>query len=216
MTEAFPPRVIVGISGATGACYGVRALELLAQLGAETHLVITKAARATLAQETDLTVADVRALATEVHAAHDLGAAISSGSFPTDGMLIAPCSVKTLSGIANCYDDTLLIRAADVTLKERRPLVLLIRETPVHAGHLRLMTQAAEAGATIMPPVPAFYTRPASVDEIVTQTVGRALDLLRLPHPATRRWHEVHREKVLDISSQSIKGTANGAHQPGQ
>jgi flavin prenyltransferase len=193
MTEAFPPRVIVGISGATGACYGVRALELLAQLGAETHLVITKAARATLAQETELTVGEVRALATEVHAAHDLGAVISSGSFPADGMLIAPCSVKTLSGIANCYDDTLLIRAADVTLKERRPLVLLIRETPVHTGHLRLMTQAAEAGATIMPPVPAFYTRPATVDDIVTQTVGRALDLLRLPHPATRRWHEASR-----------------------
>jgi flavin prenyltransferase len=190
MTEAFRPRIVVGISGATGACYGVRALELLAELGAETHLVITKAARATLAQETELTAADVRALATEVHAEHDLGAAIASGSFLTDGMLIAPCSVRTLSGIANCYDDTLLIRAADVTLKERRPLVLLIRETPVHKGHLQLMIKAAESGAIIMPPVPAFYTRPATVDDIVTQTVGRALDLLHLPHPATRRWHE--------------------------
>jgi len=189
MTETFPPRVIVGISGASGACYGIRALELLSQLGVETHLVISRTARATLAQETELTVADVRALATEVHAEHDLGAAISSGSFPTDGMLIAPCSVKTLSGIANCYDDTLLIRAADVTLKERRPLVLLLRETPLHTGHLRLMTQAAEAGAIIMPPVPAFYTRPATIDDIVTQTAGRALDLLHLPHPATPRWH---------------------------
>lgn len=189
MTETFPPRVIVGISGASGACYGVRALELLAQLGAEIHLIITKTARATLAQETELTVADVRALATEVHSEHDLGAAISSGSFPTDGMLIAPCSVKTLSGIASSYDDNLLIRAADVTLKERRPLVLLLRETPLHTGHLRLMTLAAEAGAIIMPPVPAFYTRPATVDDIVTQTVGRALDLLHFPHPATPRWH---------------------------
>jgi 4-hydroxy-3-polyprenylbenzoate decarboxylase len=188
MSSTFPPRIIVGIAGASGACYGVRALELLRQLGAETHLVITRGARATIAEETSLAVADVKALATEVHASNDLGAAIASGSFPSDGMLIAPCSVKTLSGIATCYDDTLLVRAADVTLKERRPLVLLVRETPVHVGHLRLMTQAAEAGAIIMPPVPAFYPRPASVDDIVTQTVGRALDLLRIPHPATSRW----------------------------
>jgi 4-hydroxy-3-polyprenylbenzoate decarboxylase len=186
--ERFPPRVVVGISGASGAVYGVRALELLTQLDVETHLVISRAARATLARETDLTTAEIRALATEVHAERDLGAAISSGSFPTDGMLIAPCSVKTLSGIANSYDDTLLIRAADVTLKERRPLVLLLRETPLHIGHLRLMVQVTEAGATIMPPVPAFYTKPSSVNDIVTHTVGRALDLLRLPHPATARW----------------------------
>jgi flavin prenyltransferase len=189
MTGTFPPRVIVGISGASGTVYGVRALELLAQLGAETHLVITRAARATLVQETDLTVAGVRALASQVHPENDLGAAISSGSFPTDGMIIAPCSVKTLSGIATSYGDNLLVRAADVTLKERRPLILLLRETPLHVGHLRLMTQAAEAGAIIMPPVPAFYTRPESVDDIVTHTTGRALDLLNLPHPATPRWH---------------------------
>ncbi len=198
MTEIFPPRVIVGISGASGAIYGVRALELLAQLGAETHLIITKTGRATLTQETELTVADVRALASEVHSEHDLGAAISSGSFPTDGMLIAPCSVKTLSGIASSYDDTLLIRAADVTLKERRPLVLLLRETPLHTRHLRVMTQAAEAGAIIMPPVPAFYTRPGTIDDIVTQTVGRALDVLRLPHPATPRWHAESRSHGVE------------------
>lgn len=184
----FAPRVIVGISGASGAMYGVRALELLSQLGAETHLVLTKAARATLAQETDLTAADVRALANHVHSEYDLGAEISSGSFPVNGMLVAPCSVKTLSGIANSYDENLLVRAADVTLKERRPLVLLLRETPLHAGHLRLMTHATDAGAIIMPPVPAFYSRPASLDEMVTQTVGRALDQLRLPHPVTARW----------------------------
>jgi flavin prenyltransferase len=200
MTGTFPPRVIVGISGASGAIYGVRALELLAQLGVETHLVITKAARGTLRQETEFTVAEVRALAAEVHSEHDLGAVISSGSYPTDGMLVAPCSVKTLSGIATCYDDTLLIRAADVTLKERRPLVLLLRETPLHAGHLRLMSQAADAGAIIMPPVPAFYTRPATVDDIVTQTAGRALDLLRLPHPATPRWHAANRPRTAQRS----------------
>jgi flavin prenyltransferase len=188
MYGPFSPRVIVGISGASGAIYGVRALELLAQLGVNTHLVITKAARRTLTWETELTVSEVQALATEVHSEHDLGAVISSGSYLTDGMIVAPCSVKTLSGIAACYDDTLLIRAADVTLKERRPLVLLLRETPLHPGHLRLMSQAADAGATIMPPVPAFYTRPSTVDDIVTQTVGRALDLLHLPHPATPRW----------------------------
>jgi 4-hydroxy-3-polyprenylbenzoate decarboxylase len=182
------PRVVVGISGASGVGYGVRALEMLAQLGVETHLVLTKAARATLAQETDLTVAQVRELASYVHAEYDLGAAISSGSFPVHGMLVAPCSIKSLSGIANCYDDNLLVRAADVTLKERRPLVLLLRETPLHLGHLRLMTQACEAGATIMPPVPAFYTRPSSLEEMISHTVGRALDQLRLPHPSTERW----------------------------
>ncbi|PXY22868.1 UbiX family flavin prenyltransferase [Prauserella muralis] len=192
-TDRFPPRVVVGITGASGVLYGVRALELLGQLGVETHLVFTKAARATLAQETDLGVADVRALACHVYSEHDLGAAISSGSFPTDGMLVAPCSVKSLSGIANSYDDNLLVRAADVTLKERRPLVLLVRETPLHAGHLRLMAQACDAGATIMPPVPAFYTKPGSVEELITQTAGRALDALRLSHPATARWSATSR-----------------------
>ncbi|MEU7488547.1 UbiX family flavin prenyltransferase [Streptomyces sp. NPDC042319] len=204
--DGFPPRVIVGVSGASGAVYAVRALELLSQLGVETHLVLTKAAKATLTQETDLTVADVRARADHLHAEHDLGAAISSGSFPMDGMLVAPCSVKTLSGIANGYDDNLLVRAADVTLKERRPLVLLLRETPLHAGHLRLMTQATEAGATIMPPVPAFYTRPTSLDEVVTQTVGRALDHLRLPHPVTVRWGRERRSrKIFEVRRERLR-----------
>lgn len=184
----FPPRVVVGITGASGVVYGIRALELLRQVGAETHLVLTRAARATLAEETGLRAADVRALADHAHSEHDLGAAIASGSFPTDGMIVAPCSVKTLSAIATSYDDNLLVRAADVTLKERRPLVLLVRETPLHAGHLRLMAQATEAGATIMPPLPAFYTHPATLDEAVTQTTGRVLDQLRIPHPSTARW----------------------------
>ena len=188
------PRVIGGICGASGVVYGVRALEMLAQLGVETHLVLTSAAKATLAHETDLTVAHVRELARCVHAEHDLGAAISSGSFPVHGMLVAPCSIKSLSRIANCYDDNLLVRAADVTLKERRPLVLLLRETPLHRGHLRLMTQASEAGATIMPPVPAFYLRPSSLEEMITHTVGRALDLLGLSHPSTGRWSPTARQ----------------------
>lgn len=184
----FPPRVVVGISGASGVVYGVRALELLAQLGVETHLVLTRAARATLAEESALSVADVRSRASVVHSEHDLGASIASGSFPVEGMLVAPCSVKTLSGISNSYDDTLLVRAADVTLKERRPLVLMLRETPLHAGHIRLMAQATEAGAIVTPPVPAFYAQPESLDEMVTQTVGRALDALHLSHPQTVRW----------------------------
>lgn len=184
----FPPRVVVGITGASGVVYGVRALELLRQVGAETHVVLTRAARATLAEETGMRAADVRALADHAHGEHDLGAAIASGSFPTDGMIVAPCSVKTLSAIATSFDDNLLVRAADVTLKERRPLVLLVRETPLHAGHLRLMAQATESGATIMPPVPAFYTHPASLDEAVTHTVGRVLDQLGIDHPSTARW----------------------------
>lgn len=194
--DRFPPRVIVGISGASGVAYGVRALELLGQLDVETHLVFTRAARATLAQESDLSVEEVRQLADHVYSEYDLGASIASGSFPTDGMLVAPCSVKSLSGIANSYDDNLLVRAADVTLKERRPLVLMVRESPLHAGHLRLMAQAHEAGATIMPPVPAFYANPATIDDLVTQTVGRALDALRLPHPATARWSSESRSST--------------------
>ncbi|WP_433574784.1 UbiX family flavin prenyltransferase [Nocardia brasiliensis] len=188
MTNGTVRRIVVGISGASGVQYGVCALEMLAQLGVETHLVLTKGARATLALETDLSPADVRARATVVHAEHDLGAVISSGSFPVDGMLVAPCSVKSLSGIAHSHNENLLVRAADVTLKERRPLVLLLRETPLHAGHLRMMALVTEAGAIVMPPVPAFYTRPTSVADVVTHSVGRALDLLRLSHPGTERW----------------------------
>jgi flavin prenyltransferase len=181
-------RVIVAITGASGVAYGVRALQLLGGAGVETHLVISKSGVATIGQETDLTVADVKALAGVVHPATDLGASISSGSFPVAGMLIAPCSVRTLSGIANSYDENLVVRAADVTLKERRRLVLLLRETPLHAGHLRLMAQATDAGAVIMPPVPAFYTRPNSVQEIIEDTVQHALDLLGLGQAHERRW----------------------------
>ncbi|HET7397395.1 MAG TPA: UbiX family flavin prenyltransferase [Intrasporangium sp.] len=183
-----PTRVVVAITGASGVAYGVRALELLRAAEVETHLVVTRSGVATLAQETSLSVSQVKDLASVVHSPNDLGASISSGSFPVAGMLVAPCSVRTLSGIANSYDENLVVRAADVTLKERRRLVLLLRETPLHAGHLRLMTQATEAGAVIMPPVPAFYTRPASVQDIVDDTVHRALDLLGLGQEHGRRW----------------------------
>jgi flavin prenyltransferase len=186
MTE--PTRVIVAITGASGVVYGVRALDKLAEAGVETHLVITRSGIATLSHETDLSVADVRDRASVVHSPNDLGASISSGSFRVAGMLVAPCSVRTLSGIANSYDEDLVVRAADVTLKERRRLVLLLRETPLHAGHLRLMSDVTASGAIVMPPVPAFYTRPASVADIVDHTVGRALDLLDVDTDAVQRW----------------------------
>jgi flavin prenyltransferase len=182
-------RVIVALTGASGAVYGIRALEMLRELpDVETHLVLTKAARATIDHETDRTVADVRALADVVHSDGDLGAPISSGSFRTAGMLVAPCSVKTLSGIATSYDDTLVVRAADVVLKERRPLVLLLRETPLHAGHIRLMADVTASGAIVMPPVPAFYTRPVTIEDIVDHTVGRALDALGIETDHVQRW----------------------------
>ncbi|MCK2091193.1 UbiX family flavin prenyltransferase [Enterobacter hormaechei] len=184
-------RLIVGISGASGAIYGVRLLQVLRDVaGVETHLVMSQAARQTLSLETDLFLRDVQALADVVHDARDIAASISSGSFKTAGMVILPCSIKTLSGIVNSYTDTLVTRAADVVLKERRPLVLCVRETPLHLGHLRLMTQAAELGAVIMPPVPAFYHRPQTLDDVINQTVNRVLDQfdIDLPKDLFTRW----------------------------
>lgn len=170
-------RLIVGISGASGAIYGVRLLQVLRDVtDIETHLVMSRAARQTLSLETDFSLREVQALADVTHDARDIAASISSGSFQTLGMVILPCSIKTLSGIVHSYTDGLLTRAADVVLKERRPLVLCVRETPLHLGHLRLMTQAAEIGAVIMPPVPAFYHRPQSLDDVINQTVNRVLD----------------------------------------
>ena len=182
------PRLVVGISGASGVVYGVRALDALAELGVETHLVLSRAAVLTLSQETAFTPADLAAKATAVHKVSDIGAAISSGSFKTLGMLVAPCSVRTMSEIATGVTSTLLTRAADVTLKERRPLVLMVRETPFHLGHLRTMVRLAEMGATIAPPLPAFYAGPQSVEQMVDQSVGRALDLFGLDWSAVRRW----------------------------
>ena len=181
-------RLIVGLSGASGAIYGVRLLQVLRDVAeVETHLVMSQAARQTLSLETDLSLRDVQALADVVR---DIAASISSGSFKTAGMVILPCSIKTLSGIVNSYTDTLVTRAADVVLKERRPLVLCVRETPLHLGHLRLMTQAAELGAVIMPPVPAFYHRPQSLDDVINQTVNRVLDQfdIDLPEDLFTRW----------------------------
>ncbi len=167
-------RLIVGISGASGAIYGVRLLQILRDVDSvETHLVMSQAARQTLALETHFSLREVQALADVTHDARDIAASISSGSYPTAGMVILPCSIKTLSGIVHSYTDGLLTRAADVILKERRPLVLCVRETPLHIGHLRLMTQAAEIGAVIMPPVPAFYHLPQTLDDVINQTVNR-------------------------------------------
>lgn len=184
-------QLIIGISGASGAIFGVRLLQI-AQIvpELETHLILSQAARQTLRLETAYRLQEVQALATVVHDERDIAASIASGSFRTDGMIILPCSIKTLSGIVHSYADSLLIRAADVTLKERRPLVLAVRETPLHLGHLRLMTQAAEMGAIIMPPVPAFYQRPQTIDDIINQTVNRVLDQLaiQLPEDLFTRW----------------------------
>ena len=183
-----PSRLVVGISGASGVIYGSRVLDALSDLGVETHLVITRAALLTLSQETDLSPDDLTGKATVVHKLNDVGASIASGSFRSLGMIIAPCSVRTMSEIATGVTSTLLTRAADVVLKERRPLVLMVRETPFHLGHLRTMTALAEMGATIAPPLPAFYARPASIEEMVDQSVGRALDLFGLDWAPVKRW----------------------------
>lgn len=182
-------RIIVGITGASGAIYGIRVLEALRELpDVETHLIMSSAGQATVAYETGYRVGEVRALADHVHSNRDTGASIASGSFRTAGMIIAPCSIKTLSGVAMSYGSGLITRAADVVLKERRRLVLLLRETPLHAGHINLMRLATAAGAVIAPPVPAFYTRPLSVDDIVNHTVARALDLFDIDIKGTQRW----------------------------
>jgi 4-hydroxy-3-polyprenylbenzoate decarboxylase len=184
------PRLVVGISGASGVIYGVRLLERLRSLGVESHLVLSRAAEMTLAYETDLKPAEVRALAAESHAIGDVGAPIASGSFPTRGMIIAPCSVKTMSEIATGVTASLMSRAADVVLKERRRLVLMVRETPLHTGHLKTMLALSEMGAVIAPPVPAFYAEPKTLDDLIEQTLGRMLDLFGLDLPETRRWGE--------------------------
>lgn len=184
-----PRRLIVGISGASGVIYGIRLLEVLRQDHTiETHLVLTEAARITIAQETDWKVSEVEALADVVYRPNNIGASIASGSFATTGMVVIPCSIKSLSNIALGNTGDLLARAADVQLKEGRPLVLVVRETPLHLGHLRLMTQAAEIGAVILPPVPAFYSRPQSVDDIINGTVGRVLLRLGIDNDLYFTW----------------------------
>jgi 4-hydroxy-3-polyprenylbenzoate decarboxylase len=207
-------RIIVGISGASGVIYGVRLLEVLRTVeDVETHVVLSAAARRTLALETDLLAGQVEAIADVVYRPGDIAAAVSSGSFRAAGMIVAPCSIKTVAGIATSYSDNLLLRAADVTLKERRPLVLLVRETPLHLGHLRLLVQVAELGAVVMPPMPAFYHRPKTLTDVIDQTVQRALDLLglELDKDLFNRWQGSPQHQArCDTEPQTIGG--NGHH----
>lgn len=185
-----PQRIIVGITGASGTIYGIRLLELLRELGVETHLVMSRAAQITLAHESDLKVVDVAALASAAYKSEDIAAPISSGSFRTTGMIIAPCSIRTLSEIASGVTSSLVTRAADVVLKERRILALLVRETPLHLGHLRAMVAVTEMGCIVCPPVPAFYSRPKTLDDVVNHSIGRVLDLFNLDARGLKRWGE--------------------------
>lgn len=181
-------RIIIGISGASGAIYGIEALKVLNSLNYETHLILTDAAKININIETDYSIEKVVSMASVVHNNNDLAAAIASGSFSTLGMIVIPCSMKSLSAIANSYGSNLLVRAADVCLKERRKLVLVVRETPLHIGHIKLMERAAENGAIIMPPVPAFYSQPKTITDIVRHTVGKCLDQFQIEHKLFRRW----------------------------
>jgi 4-hydroxy-3-polyprenylbenzoate decarboxylase len=182
-------RLVVGITGASGSIYGIRLLEILrTTTDIELHLVISAAGKRTLVEETDYSVADVEALAHHRYDVKDIGATLASGSFRTSGMVIAPCSIKTAAAVAACYADTLMARAADVTLKEGRPLLMLVRETPLHLGHLRVLTSLAEMGAVVLPPMPAFYNRPKSLDDIINHTVARVLDRLQLPQALVGEW----------------------------
>jgi len=184
-------RLVVGMSGASGAIYGIRFLEILSKAeDIEIHLILSPSAGQTIVDETDWSVSDVKAMADVVYNNKDIGASLSSGSFRHDGMIVAPCSVKSLSGIVNSYDDNLLTRAADVALKEKRRVILLVRETPLHLGHIELMARAASYGAVVMPPVPAFYHRPKTLDDVIHQTVGKALDLFDISHTLFKRWKE--------------------------
>lgn len=181
-------RIVLGISGASGVIYGVKMLTRLREVDCETHLIISAAGKLNIKIETDYTPDEVAAMADFVYDHKNVAASLASGSFLTDGMVVAPCSIKTLSGIANAYTDNLLVRAADVTLKERRKLVLVVRETPFHKGHLRLMTQAADMGAHILPPIPSFYHKPKTLDDIIDQTIGKVFDYLGITHNLFMRW----------------------------
>jgi 4-hydroxy-3-polyprenylbenzoate decarboxylase len=182
-------RLVVGITGASGAIYGIRLLEVVrTTTDIELHLIVSAAGKRTLVEETDFSVAEVEALAHHHYDVRDIGATVASGSFQTGGMVIAPCSIKTAGAIAACYADTLIARAADVTLKEGRPLILLVRETPLHLGHLRVLTSLAEMGAVVLPPMPAFYNRPMELDDIINHTVARVLDRLQLPQTLVGEW----------------------------
>jgi len=190
-------RLVVGISGASGAIYGIRALQALREVGVETHLVVTDAALETVRLETDFKKGDVVRLATETHRLDDITSKIASGSYQTDGMLVIPCSMKTLAGIASGYSDNLLLRAADVTIKERRRLVLVVRETPLSLIHIENMATVTRAGAVVLPAMPAFYQRPKTVGDLVDQVVGKALDMLRIEHHLLKRWGDAERKSPV-------------------
>jgi len=190
-----PKRIIIGIAGASGVTYGVRCLSLLSEMEIETHLVISDSGKRNIEIETEYSAKEVEAMADYVYDDKDVGASLASGSFLTDGMVVVPCTIKTLSGIANSYTTNLLVRAADVTLKEKRKLIMVVRETPLHKGHLRLMTMAAEMGAHILPPVPSFYHMPKTIDDIINQTMGKIFDYLGVEHNLFRRWES--RQQVL-------------------
>ncbi len=190
-------RIIVGISGATGVVYGVRMLKALKASGVETHLVVTQSAIKNLIIETEYTAADLEALAHTVYDVEDIGAAVASGSYKVDGMVVIPCSIKTLSAVANSFNYNLLVRAADVTLKERRRLVLVVRETPLHEGHLELMAKVTRIGGIIMPPVPAFYHMPKTIDDLIDQTVGKVLDLFSIDAKLFKRWGSKDEVKLV-------------------
>jgi 4-hydroxy-3-polyprenylbenzoate decarboxylase len=181
-------RIVVGITGASGVIYGIELLRKLNKKDVETHLIISESGKKNISLETDYSVAEVESMAVKHYDNVNLAAPLASGSFLTDGMIVAPCTVKTLSGIANSYSENLIVRTADVILKEKRKLVLLVRETPLHKGHLRLMTMAADMGAHILPPIPAFYHRPKTLDDIIDQTVGKIFDYLGIPHDLFKRW----------------------------
>ncbi len=188
-------RIIVGITGATGVIYGIRLLEALKNAEVETHLILSDAGKKNILIETDRTVEDVEGLASQVHDIRNLGASISSGSFRTNGMVIVPCTVKTLSGVANSYNDNLIVRAADVVLKERRRLILVVRETPLHKGHLELMSRVADIGGIILPPIPAFYHSPRTIDDLLNHAVGKILDLLDIDNSLFARWQGISERK---------------------
>jgi 4-hydroxy-3-polyprenylbenzoate decarboxylase len=203
-------RLIVGISGATGAIYGIRTLEVLKEVEIETHLIITGAAKKTILLETEFKVDYVESLADHVYDVHNIGGAVASGSFVTEGMVVMPCSIKSLSAIANSYNENLLIRAADVTLKERRKLVLVVRETPLHKGHLQLMLRAADMGAVILPPVPAFYHMPGTIEGIIDQMVGKVLDVFGIEHHLFPRWGVDEGKKAMELLLLERNGIKNG------
>jgi len=207
--KAMPKRVVVGISGSTGAIYGIRLLEVIKGMpDVESHVIISPAAKRTLLHETDYSLKDVEALAGVLYDHKDIGAAPASGSFHTLGMVVAPCSIKTMSALATCYADNLITRAGDVALKEGRPLIVVVRETPLHIGHLRMLTQLAEMGGIILPPVPAFYNRPKTVDDIVNHTVGRVLDRIGLPqHGLVKEWRGTR--------PAAARGSGTGGRGPG-